>query len=184
VRLIWERPFEMLCVACLTVALPAQTARRPLSEFPSYFAPDREDRGFAHAQQPSDEVLNALLATDEVKESAAALQGFNREKLHSLFRVVRVRLNGENEQDFLAQGMGKLTGADCYWFWIVQVNDGQAKALLFTNGLTVTILRHTTNGYRDIRGDWATASFIGMEVFQYDGRGYKRVRQRSWANKP
>src|ERR1700678_3293474 len=97
---IWERLIQMLCIICLTVALPAQTARQPLSDSPNYFAPDHEDRGFAHAQLPSDEVLDALLATKEAKESASDLQGLSRETLRSLFRVVQVRLNRENEQDF------------------------------------------------------------------------------------
>jgi hypothetical protein len=181
---IWERLIQMSCVISLTIALPAQTAKQPASGFPSYFAPDRENEGFAHAQQPSDGVLDALLATTEAKESAAGLQALSREKLRGLFQVVRIRLSNDNEQDFLVQGSGPLTGADCYWFWIVRVKDGQTKALLFVNGLAVTILTHTTKGYRDIRGDWATAAFSGMGVFQYDGTAYKRVRERSWANKP
>ena len=180
---IWERLIQVFCIISLSIALPGQTAKQSSSSFPNYFAPDRENEGFAHAQRPSDEVLDALLATNEARESASDLRALSREKLRGLFQVVRIKLN-EEEQDFLAQGAGPLTGADCYWFWIVRVKDGQAKVLLFVNGLAVTILPHTTNGYFDIRGDWATAAFSGMGVFQYDGTAYKRVRERSWANKP
>jgi hypothetical protein len=184
VERVCERLIQVLSIICLSAVLPAQTVRQSPSGFPSYFAPDQENEGFAHARQPSDKVLDALLATKEAKESASDLRALNREKVRGLFQVVRIRLKDEDEQDFLALGSGPLSGADCYWFWIVRVKDGQARALLFVNGLAITVLKHATNGYRDIRGDWATAGFSGMGVFQYDGTSYKAAHTRSWANKP
>jgi hypothetical protein len=175
---------QLLCIICFAVALPAQTPKQTQVDASRYFCPDCEDQGFANAQQPSDAVLDGLLATKEVKDSDPDLQGLSREKLRSLFRVVPVRLGSGNEQDFLAQGQGKLTGADCYWFWIVRARDGRATVLLFTNGLSVTILRHTTNGYSDIRGNWATAAFTGMEVFRYDGHTYRLALKQVRETKP
>lgn len=176
--------FQLLCTVCLAIALPAQTVKQTKVDASRYFCPDCEDQGFANAQQPSDAVLDGLLATNEVKESNSDLQGLSREKLRSLFRVVPIRLGNGNEQDFLAQGQGKLTGADCYWFWIVRVRDGRARVLLFTNGLAVTILKHTTSGYSDIRGDWATAAFTGMGVYRYDGHAYRLALKQTRETKP
>lgn len=181
-NLTW--PVLLLAIACFAGDLDAQTAGKTSPEFPRYFNPEDEDRGFAHAWPPSDTVLDALLGTEEVRDSASDLEGLSREEQRRLFRVVRVRLNAEQEQDYLAQGQGKLTGADCDWFWIVRVKQGRAQVLLFVNGLAVTVMKHVTKGYSDIRSDWATAGYTGMGIFRYDGHVYRRALQRTWANKP
>lgn len=180
----WIRLFLLLAFVCISAPDFAQEARFASAESPHYFAPDDSDAGFNHAQSPSDTVLDALLATDEVKESASELNGMEREELRRLFRVVAVRLATKDEQDFLAQGLGPLTGADCYWFWIIRVRNGHANVILFLNGWAVTILKKQTNGYREIRGDWGSASSAGFGIFEYDGCSYKLVRKKHWENKP
>lgn len=180
----WKRRVLLLIIVCLSVSVFAQNAKIVGSRFPRFFNPEDEDRGFERAQPPSDTVLDALLATSEAKASASEIEGLSREKLRGLFRVVPVHLGRESEQDFLAQGQGPLTGADCDWFWIVRVKEGHAKVLLFSNGLAVTISKHSTNGYSDIRGDWATAAFTGMEIFRYDGHRYQLAVKRTKENRP
>jgi hypothetical protein len=132
---------------------------------------------------PSDLVLNALLNTREAIDARKDLEGRSREKLRSLFKVVRVDLGPEHEKDYVALGSDPLSGADCFWFWIVRVRDGRAKVLLFSNGLTLTLRKSKTNGYSDIRGDWATAAYIGGELFKCDGSAYKTAWKQTKENK-
>jgi hypothetical protein len=179
---VW--PALLLAIICFAGVLAAQNTGKTSSEFPRYFNPEDEDRGFAHAGPPSDAVLNALLEAEEVKASTSDLEGLSREELRKRFRAVRISLSSEQEQDYLAQGLGKLTGADCDWFWIIRVKRGRAQLLLFVNGLSVTVLQHMTNGYSDIRGDWATAGYTGMGIFRYDGHVYRRALQRTAERKP
>jgi len=162
----------------------AQSNRVAHSAPPIHFAPDNENEGFDEADPPSDPVLDALLRTKEAKESSEELKSFDREKLRSLFRVVQVQLGPSTEKDYLAIGSGPLTGADCYWFWIVQVQSGKANAVLFTNGLGVDILRRSTDGHRDIRGEWATAAFTGEAIYRFNGTRYVQVSKKSEAVKP
>jgi len=178
---VW--PMLVLAI-CFAGALVAQSAAKTSSGFPRYFSPDDEDRGFAHAGPPSDAVLNALLEAEEVKASTSDLERLSREELRMRFRAVRISLSSEQRQYYLAQGLGKLTGADCDWFWIIRVKRGRAQLLLFVNGLSVTVLQHMTNGYSDIRGEWATAGHTGMGIFRYDGHVYRRALQRTTERKP
>jgi hypothetical protein len=140
---------------------------------PTVFAPDRNNLGFEGAGPPSDAVLDALLKTKEATADSNALEGRSRETLRQMFEVVKVDLGDRNEMDYVALGNGPMTGADCFWFWIVRVRQGQADVLLFSNGLSLVLRKHTTNGYRDIEGDWATASFIGETLYRYNGSVYR-----------
>ena len=153
------------------------------SKFPRTLSPEYEDGGFKHAKSPSDLLLNALLATSEAKDAEPELKGLSREKLRGLFRVVEVQLGPKDEQDFVAVGSGPLSGTDSDWFWILRVKSGEAKVLLFLNGLQVSILKHQTDGYSDIRGDWATAGYSGWGIFKFNGQEYKLFRSKSRENK-
>ena len=151
---------------------------------PTLFAPDDENRGFKGSVPPSDAVLDALLATDEAKESREGLSGHNREYARELFQAVRIDIGDAAEEAYIVEGSWPMSGADNIWFWIVRVVHDKAHVLLFTNGLTVTILSHRTNGYRDIKEEWGGNAGWGSRVYQYSGSRYKLVRKRWQDAKP
>jgi hypothetical protein len=172
----------LLTVGCV-VSGAAEEAQRIGKSNPTVFAPDRNNLGFEGARSPSDEVLDALLKTNEVTADSYALEGRGREALRQMFEVVQVDLGDRNEMDYVVLGKGPMTGADCFWFWIVRDRQGQADVLLFSNGLSLALRKHTTNGYRDIEGGWATAGFIGETLFRYDGSVYKLGWEHTKENK-
>jgi len=151
---------------------------------PSVFEPDYQNRGFEEAQPPSDVVLNALLKTPEAVEMHNELSHRDRESLGSLFRVVAVDLGESGERGFIVLGNDPMSGADCFWFWIVRTSQGKAEVLLFSNGLSLSLKRRTTNGYKDIEVDWATAAFIGSRLYRYDGSVYRLDKEQTKGNKP
>jgi len=184
-------------MACLRIALAAMllclgaaasaTAQQPAGSAihrPTIFAPDDENRGFDDATPPLDLVLDALLNTAEAKhdgETGEALAKLDRESQRKLFQVVRVDLGNAKEEDYIALGGGPMTGADNNWFWIIGISEGKARVLLFTNGLSVNILRHKTNGYYDVKESWGGNSGWGSRFYQYTSSTYKLVR-KSWHN--
>ena len=132
---------------------------------------------------PSDVVLDALLKTPEAVEMKEELSNRDRESLRSLFEVVRVNLVENGEKDFLALGEGPMTGADCFWFWLVRVRKGKADVLLFSNGLSFRLRTQKTNQYKNIEVDWATARFIGWQLYRYNGSVYRLGAEHTKENK-
>ena len=172
-----------ICVFALVGYARGQTRNNPLRTEPSSFAPDDENRGFENAQPPSDVVLDAFLKTPEAVEMHEELSNRDRESLRSLFEVVRVDLGDSGEKGFVALGKGPITGADCFWFWIVRARQGKAEVLLFSNGLSLSLRKQMTNHYRNIEVDWATAAFIGSKFYHYNGSVYQLDKEHTKENK-
>jgi len=164
-------------------ALPAAYAQQSSgagSKRPTVFAPDDENRGFQDAVLPSDAVLDALLSTEEAKNASEDFNSLDREGKRKCFSVVRIDLASEKDESYIANGnCAGLNGANNFWLWIVHVAQGKARILLFTNGLTVTIQPHMTNGYRDIKEAWGGNTGWGTRTYRYNGSEYK-LAQKSW----
>ena len=146
-------------------------------KWPIIFAPET-DTGFEKAKPPSDAVLDALLRTPEAVRRGDD-NNPDREYIRKSFQVVRVDLGGTNEEDYVVLGVGYYTGADCHWFWIVRVKQGNGQVLLYTPGLVIEILRQETNGYHDIRESWGGNSGSTTRIFQYTGTTYKLASEHS-----
>ncbi len=166
-------------------SLVSATGQQPVggaTHRPKVFAPDDENLGFDDAAPPSDILLDALLKTEEAKgdgETREVLSSLDRESQRKLFQVVRVDLGKAGEEDYIALGNGPMTGADNNWFWIIRVHQSKAKVLLFTNGLTVEVLRRRTNGYFDIKESWAGNAGSASRLYRYTGSMYK-VAKSQW----
>jgi hypothetical protein len=179
VKFRWLAAFLMaVAVVSLTLAL-AQSTRHSGKATPTMFAPEVE-QGFENAQPPSDAVLDALLTSAEAKDSRDELEGLDREAKRKLFEVVRVDLTGRGEEDYVALGNYPMSGADHHWFWIVQVNEGKARVLLFTQGLTIQLLHKRTNGYRDIKEMWAAT---GVQIREATGTTDQPTKSRTTIGK-
>jgi hypothetical protein len=172
----------LLCIVCTRGWVAAQKNARFDSD-PTFFDPDYNNQGLESARPPSDIVLDVVLKRVEADKMSGEIEGFSREQKRALFEVVRVDLGPTSEEDYVVHGKPPMTGADCEWFWIVRVHQGKAEVLLFSNGLSLVLRRHATNGYRDIEGNWATAAFIGERLYRYDGSLYKLEWEHSRENK-
>jgi len=169
--------FVLICVCCAVEFAAGQATRKPLKTEPSTFYPDDWNRGFDEADPPSDAVLDALLKTQEAKENSDRLHKLGREKLRSLFLVVRVHLKNADEADEVVLGKDPMSGADCFWFWIVRDSADRAQVLLFENAYGVYLLKGRTNGYRDIRSVAFAGGTTYTNIFHYDGQRYIPVHK-------
>ncbi len=70
---------------------------------------DEDDRGFENSKPPSDAVLDALLATSDVKEGLEDIEGQSRNSLRSYFKAV-------------VTDAGTLQVLDCQW--LQEILDG------------------------------------------------------------
>jgi hypothetical protein len=181
------RPFAVFLVLLLGFGATAGNAAVMTGQNgnsrPTVFEPEDKNLDFENAKSPSDAVLNALLKTEEVTGDPKALEGRSREALRQMFEVVSIDLGNHNETDYVVLGKGPMIGADCYWFWIVRDRQGRGEVLLFSNGLSLALRKHATNGYRDIESDWATAGFVGQRLYRYNGSVYKLEWEHTKENK-
>ena len=130
-------------------------------------------------------MLDALLNTQEAKEASEYLNPLDREGKRKCFSVVRINLASVNDEDYIADGnCAMLNGADNYWFWIVHVDRSRAKVILFTGGLTVTVLKRKTNGFRDVEEMWFGGSGSISRIYRYDGSVYKLASEHFEEAKP
>jgi len=182
-----RRTARIFCsLVCLAIALSAaegQSTRGHTPKEPSSFAPDGEDSGLDNAQPPSDAVLDALLNTSEANEAKDDLAILSRDQLRDLFKVVKVHLKDAVEADYVVLGSGPMSGADCFWFWIVRERHAKAKVILFENPLELDFSTRRTNGYRDIRSSWCSAAFCHDRLFRYSAGRYKLVHQHATENR-
>jgi hypothetical protein len=150
---------------------------------PSLFEPENKNRGFEDASPPSDLVLDALLNTQEAIDVHEEFSNRDRVGLRGLFEVARTNLGAMEGIDYVVLGKGPMTGADCFWFWIVSVRKGKADVLLFSNGLSLSLQKLKTDGYKNIKVDWATAGYVGSRYYRYDGSKYRLFKEHTKENK-
>ena len=143
-----------------------------------------EDESFPHRGDLPVNVMDALLRD----KSTAYARELRKEQpdadIHQFFRYTTVHLGPDNEVDYLVNGLFPLTGADCAWYWIVVVRDGRARVVLWTNGASVEILTHRSNGHADRKTQWLAASGWGEEqLYRFNGKRYLLRRKREITSK-
>ncbi len=168
----------LLGILCASLAASAQPYKRTHPAEITFFAPDDENRGFDAAEPPSDAVLDALLKTPEAKDARVQLAALDREKLRSLFQVVPINLGSRNETDYIELGSLPLSGADCFWFWLIRPVGSCAQVILFANALTLQLLPTRSHGYRDICSTWGSAAgYTITGVLHFTGAKYILTHQ-------
>jgi len=148
------------------------------------FDPEDANAGFENAQPPPDAVLAALLTSAKKDQLDDELKGLGIEQKRALFEVVQVNLGRSVGNAYVVHGKPPMIGADCDWFWIVQADGHHARVLLFSNGLALSLRKHSTAGYRDIVVSWASAAFTGERLYGYNGSEYKLIREQTKEQKP
>jgi hypothetical protein len=127
------------------------------------------------------DILQAVLKTKEVEE---ALSHASREKQNNpikLFLGAKIHLSTQARVDWVVKGVFPLSGADNDWFWIVSSVDNIPKVVLWTGCLSLEVRSSKTNGYRDIRSSWNSASSAAdIKEYRFNGKKYilwKRSQQ-------
>ena len=76
-----------------------------------------------------------------------------------------------------------MTGADNDWFWVVRSPRHNPSVVLFSGGDYLQLLNSGTNGLRDIRRLFSTASETRETIYKFDGTRYKIAKDK-WTEKP
>jgi hypothetical protein len=118
-------------------------------------------------------VVNAILKTDEGKQGLSDAKQRRVGDVNHLFRGTRIHLNDNNDADFLVIGTFPMSGADNTWFWMVSSAPPKPRVLLFAGCNSVEIMRDKTNGYRNIRCLWSSASETGDRVYEFENERYR-----------
>jgi hypothetical protein len=142
-----------------------------------------DDNRFNHSVRIPTPVIDALLATPEVKEIAngepkfareKSLSELNRNQISQLFSAVEVHLSDAKDADFVVLGHFPLSGADNSWFWVIRSPMSHPKIILFANGNGIEISKSKTNGYSNILSYWSSAAGCTLTwVYRYDGVRYR-----------
>ena len=155
--------------------LPAQGQKAGSTHEQTYFS---EDERLQRPVPLPPDVLNVLLKTDEVKDNLGSASPSQRSNPSSLFRAAEVHLHAPDVIDFVVIGRSPMSGADNTWFWIVRSARGKPQVVLFAGSNSLEIMASRTNGYRDIRCDWASANHAETTTYKFNGREYKLWRNK------
>ncbi len=145
-------------------------------------------------QQPvtlSAEALEAL-AADQNVDGCLKEAGKSADQAFSWFVASEIHLGGGDEVDYVVlpsllskgeqpgdvPGNACFRGANAAWFWALR-RTKQGYTLVFSgSGHDLSILRHRTNGFRDIKTSSAVQAGgdISDAVYRFDGRRYLKVK--------
>jgi hypothetical protein len=133
----------------------------------------------------SEEIIDALLATEEADLMRDYLKGLSRHELLGLFKGIQLHLADSGETEYLVLGKSPMTGGDCDWYWVVRSSGKcQPEIILFANTNVIDLLRSKTNGHKDIRGEWSAASGLSITtIYHYDGLKYRLAHKYSKSEK-
>ena len=122
-------------------------------------------------------ILSQLEKTDEVKECLSRLDEPGR--FHpAWFRAVRIDLNADGRADYLVESNKDcLLGPRAANWWVFSGTGRGSKLVYHDSVLWLTLLRHKTRGFRDIRAETTMMNII-RNTWKYDGREYKLVHTR------
>jgi hypothetical protein len=129
------------------------------------------------------DVLKLLLRRPEVMQNWAEITDAEKKNPAHLFTAAEIDLGTSGDVDLIVEGGLLMSGADNDWFWIVRSAHKNPSIVLFAGGNSLEVLGAKTNGYRDIRSEWASASEVITEIYKFDGVRYKPWKKRTRENK-
>jgi hypothetical protein len=129
------------------------------------------------------DVLKLLLRRPEVMQNWAEITDAEKKNPAHLFTAAEIDLGTSGDVDLIVEGGPLMAGADNDWFWIVLSAHKNPRIVLFAGGNSFEVLGAKTNGYRDIRSEWASASEVITEIYKFDGVNYKLWKKRTRENK-
>jgi len=170
--------FLMICAIFATgIATAKSKAKNTSAELTAFYEDcieDDKDRPclFDHPVPLPKNVLDALRATKEAKESQDRLKDYDRDDFAQLFKAVAIHLGGPKEIDYVVMGEFPMGGADAPWFWIVHSSPTPTKVIFFTFANGFEILRTQNNGYPNIRSNSWAGGIQYTNIYHYDGQRY------------
>lgn len=123
-------------------------------------------------------VLRLLSQREEVKENLQEVSEAERKDLAQFFSASQIHLGPADEIDLIVKGNEGMGGADNASFWVVRSAYKNPVIVLWEGANGLEVLTTRTNGYRDIRSDWASASTQVTSLYQFNGTEYKLARKK------
>lgn len=96
-----------------------------------------------------------------------------------LLHAAKIHLSSDGVTEFMILSSPPLSGADNSWFWIVRQHGTNASILLEAGGNCVELEAARTRGYRDLMSYWAGGGTEVIDTYQYDGKVYKLVHEKT-----
>jgi hypothetical protein len=93
----------------------------------------------------------------------------------SWFQASEVHLAGPDERDVIVMGHCPVCGANVAPFWVFRPARKSYELIMFGGGLALEIMRHRTNGYRDIETSMVVTQKPWSGVWRFDGKKYQLV---------
>jgi hypothetical protein len=141
-----------------------------------------EGESFQHVVSLPPLALRALVQTKEISE-ALLESGRDEYRKHpaQLFQPAEVHLGESNEVDMIVEGFPPVSGVDNAWFWIVLSAYGTPKVVLWRGGDSIEVMPRKTNGYKNLRCSWSSASGYTREwTYHFDGEKYVLSKEREF----
>jgi len=161
------------------VAVGVLVAQGQNAKFADEQAVFREDEPFQRTVPLPPNVLQVLLQTKEIKEALASENGQQKDNPAHLFRAGEVHLSASDDVDLVVVGTSPLSGADNSWFWVVSSARLAPRVVLWASGNYLKVMGSRTNGYRNIRSFWASASTTKTSEYHFNGKEYTLWKE-SW----
>src|SRR5208283_2666829 len=128
-------------------------------------------------------VLRVLLHTKEIEEALDSENDEQQDNPAQLFRAGETHLGGTDDVDLVVVGISPLSGADNSWFWVVSSARSAPRVVLWASGNYLEVLDTRTNGYRNIRSFWASASTTKSSEYHFNGKEYTLWKERWGKNR-
>jgi hypothetical protein len=167
-------------ILATVVPAPAQSDGEP----PGGRVFSEETPSFSHHVQIPPPALALVVRSRAARSVVGDLTAAERRNIAQYFVAETIQLTKSKERALLIRGLGKMSGADNDWYWIVASYKRHPRIILFAGCLSLEIRSKTSNGYDDIRAQWNSASFERTQLFRFDGKVYRLARNRSGIVRP
>ncbi|HWX55630.1 MAG TPA: hypothetical protein VN176_13655 [Verrucomicrobiae bacterium] len=180
-RAIVRRTLFLLTLAAVTAGLQAAPEQKSHAVREQTTFSETED--FRHPVAVPPDVVKALLKIDYVREMLDSATDSEKRDPAQLLVAAEIHLNDLHHTDLIVMGHYPLGGADHYWYWVVRSARQNPKIVLWAHCNSLELMSSRTNGYRDIRTDWAVAAVEVTDVYKFNGNAYKLWKTRSRPNR-
>jgi hypothetical protein len=178
----FSRFTELLLVVSLNVARGAGFAelQRPAPTH-GHLIFRADDDSFEPSVTIPPRVLTALVKTHAGRDGLEFASAKGKPVIADLFRAVEVSLGAPDDPALVVGGVGRMSGADNDWFWIVQAPRRHPRIILWCGANSLEILATASDGHKDVRCTWYSASEKVVSSYRYAAGRYRLKRER-WSN--
>jgi hypothetical protein len=179
--------FACIAVLLLSSFLTTKTWNAVAQQAPKNKISDRstftaDEDSFEPSAPIPPKALAALARTVAGTQGLAFASVKGKPVLADLFRAVEVNLGAAGDAALVVGGVGRMSGADNDWFWIVRSPQQQPKVILWCGGNSLELLDSKSEGYRDVRCTWSSASETSTSLYRYVAGRY-RLQHKKWTER-